>query len=108
MTWVVVHEQWLRLVENQFKEAEWKHLNYEPSLEEYMSVSEVGISFEAMTPTQFFMGEKISPAMVDSPHTKRLMHLANVVARLSNDIRTHQVEISLALFRLLLSLMATD
>nr|UPQ49784.1 cis-kolav-3,13e-dienol synthase [Marchantia polymorpha] len=87
-----VYNIWLRLVENQFKEAEWKHLNYEPSLEEYMSVSEVGISFEAMTPTQFFMGEKISPAMVDSPHTKRLMHLANVVARLSNDIRTYQRE----------------
>ncbi|KAG6557321.1 hypothetical protein Mapa_001249 [Marchantia paleacea] len=87
-----VYNIWLRLVENQFKEAEWKHLNYQPSLEEYMSVSEVGISFETMTPAQFFMGEKITAAMVDSPHTKRMMHLANVISRLSNDIQTYQRE----------------
>ncbi|KAG6544913.1 hypothetical protein Mapa_013604 [Marchantia paleacea] len=87
-----IYDIWLRLAENQFKEAEWKHLNYQPSLEEYMKVAEVGISFEAMTLVQFFIGEIISDEMIESPHTKNLMHLANVITRLSNDIQTYQRE----------------
>ncbi|KAG6549226.1 hypothetical protein Mapa_009212 [Marchantia paleacea] len=89
-----LHGMWLKLVENRFKESEWQRLNYQPSLDEYISVAEWGISMEAMMPAQYFMGEKISHDKSESPHTKRLIQLGNVTSRMSHDIQAYQWSLS--------------
>ncbi|KAG6557324.1 hypothetical protein Mapa_001252 [Marchantia paleacea] len=85
-----IHDTMKRLVESHMTEAEWTHMNVQPSLEEYMSVAEWGVSMDAMMTTHFFLGEKISHEMVEGPYRKDLLHLANVIARMSNYMETYQ------------------
>lgn len=85
---------WEETISALFKEAEWRHSQYIPPLEEYLENGAISIApTTCFLTSMFLMGEPIKDNVMQKVGLRsRCMYLVGLISRLANDIATFRRE----------------